>query len=71
MKEGERIGSSRAAARTRRQVPQLSSVTVTCNGTAKRRSTGALRNLEPFKNKLSLGDVFVTEGQSKKQKQER
>lgn len=49
------ISSSWAAARTRRQLPQLSSLTVTCNGVAKRWSMGNLHNLEPFKANCPLG----------------
>lgn len=49
------INSSWAAARTCRQLPQLSSFTVTCNGMAKRWSMGALHNPEPFKVNRPLG----------------
>lgn len=43
------ISSSWAAARTHRQLPQLSSITIACNGLAKLWRRGALHNLEPFK----------------------
>lgn len=55
MKDSKMICSSWAAARTLRQLPQLSSCTGTCNGMAKRGSVGALRNPEPFKAKCPLG----------------
>jgi len=64
MKEGKMIGSSWAAARTRRQLPQLSRFTLTCSGMAKRQGVGALHHLEPFKANRPLG-MSVPEGQSK------
>lgn len=55
MKDSKMICSCWAAARTLRQLPQLSSCTGTCNGMAKPGSVGALQSPEPFKANCPLG----------------